>query len=315
MAQPIARHPIAAARPAQSMPWYRRTPGRTLLAHGVLHVVLIVAGITFAIPLLWVLSTSLKRPDQVFTYPMQWIPNPMHLSNYVQIFQVLKIGERSAIPLFFQNSMVISVTGTLGTVVSSALVGFSLSRLRWRARDFVFAVALATMMLPGVVTLVPRFLLFRDIGWLDTYLPLIVPDWLGGGGFFIFLMRQFFRSLPYELDEAARIDGAGSFRIFWQVLMPLSQPVIATVAVFAFLGSYMDFMGPLIYLSSSGKFTLALGLRWFAPSFAGGAFGYPNEWGWVMAVTALMVAPVIVIFFVAQRQFVRGIHLTGLAGR
>ncbi|MBI2940154.1 MAG: carbohydrate ABC transporter permease [Chloroflexi bacterium] len=315
MAQPTAGHSVAAARPALATRWHRTTAGRTLLSHGILHLVLIAAGITFAIPILWVLSTSLKRADQVFTHPIQWIPNPVHLSNYVDIFQVLKIGQQSAIPLFFQNSMVISVTGTLGTVLSSALVGFSLSRLRWRARDFVFAVALATMMLPGIVTLVPRFLLFRDIGWLDTYLPLIVPDWLGGGGFFIFLMRQFLRSLPYELDEAARIDGAGSFRIFWQVLMPLSQPVIATVAIFAFLGNYMDFMGPLIYLSSSEKFTLALGLRWFAPSAAGGAFGYPNEWGWVMAVTALMVAPVIVVFFVAQRQFVRGIQLTGLAGR
>jgi multiple sugar transport system permease protein len=276
--------------------------------HALLHAVLVVAGLTFAVPLFWVLSTSLKPGSQVFTYPIQWIPAQPRWSNYVEAFQIIKIGGRSALVVFAQNSAIITIVATLGTVVSATLVAYSLSRLRWPGRDFVFTLVLGTMMLPGVVTLIPTFLIFRDLGWIDTFLPLVVPAWLGGGGFSIFLIRQFFMALPIELDEAARIDGAGSLRILWQILVPLGKPVLAAVAIFAFLRYYDDFMGPLIYLNSNEKFPLSLGVRWFA-----GRYG--DHWELVMAVSALMLAPVVVLFFAAQRQFIRGIHLTGLAGR
>lgn len=276
--------------------------------HAVLHAALVVAGLTFAVPLFWVLSTSLKPGGQVFTYPIQWIPRQPQWSNYAAAFQIIKVGGRSALVVFAQNSAIITVTATIGTAVSATLVAYSLSRLRWPGRDFVFSLVLGTMMLPGVVTLIPTFLIFRDLGWIDTFLPLIVPAWLGGGGFSIFLIRQFFMSLPIELDEAARIDGAGSLRILWQILVPLAKPVMAAVAIFAFLRYYDDFMGPLIYLNSNEKFPLSLGVRWFA-----GRYG--DHWELVMAVSALMLMPVVALFFFAQRQFIRGIQLTGLAGR
>jgi multiple sugar transport system permease protein len=297
------------ARPGQHRTaWYDTFAGRTLLFHGIMHAVLIVVGITFLVPLFWTLSTSLKPRSAVFTYPIQWVPNPIVWSNYVDIFDLIKIAGQPALPIFAENTLIVTVTATLGTVISATLVAYSLSRLQWPGRDVVFSLALATMMLPGVVTLVPSFVIFRTLGWVDTFLPLIVPAWLGGGGFYIFLIRQFFLTLPTELDEAARIDGAGSLRILLQILLPLAKPVIAAVAIFAFLANYDDFLGPLIYLNANEKFTLALGVRWFA-----GRYG--DRWPYVMAVSTLMVIPVIAIFFFAQRQFIRGIHLTGLAGR
>jgi ABC-type glycerol-3-phosphate transport system permease component len=171
----------------------------------------------------------------------------------------------------------------------------------------VFALLIATLMLPGVVTLIPTFILFRTLGWLDTLLPLIVPSWFGGA-FYIFLMRQFMQGIPYELEEAARIDGASSLRILWQIIAPLCGPAIATVAIFSFLAHYNDFLGPLLYLSTNEKFTLPLGLFWYQ-----GRYG--NSWHLVMAASTVAIAPVIVLFFIAQRYFIRGIAMTGLAGR
>ncbi|MBI2939382.1 MAG: carbohydrate ABC transporter permease [Chloroflexi bacterium] len=287
---------------------YRGRSPRRLVGHAILHVVLIVVGITFSVPLLWVIVTSLKAPNKVFTYPIRWIPDPLVWSNYPDMLQILKITGRPAMLLFAQNTLIIAVAATLGSVISTAFIGYSLARLRWPERDYVFALCLATMMLPGVVTLIPTFLIYRNVGWIDTFLPLIVPSWFGMNAFYVFLMRQFLLSLPYELEEAARVDGASSFRILWQVMVPLSGPVIATIAIFSFLGHYNEFMGPLIYLSSNENFTLALGLRMIQ-----GRFG--TQWPIVMAASTVMIAPPIVIFFLAQRYFIRGIQLTGLAGR
>jgi multiple sugar transport system permease protein len=276
--------------------------------HAILHVVLIVVGATFALPLFWTLSTSLKPRSAVFTHPIQWIPHPVVWTNYVEIFNLIKIAGQPAIVIFAQNTLIITITATVGTVISATMAAYALSRLHFPGREAIFTIALATMMLPSVVTLVPSFVIFRTLGWIDTFLPLIVPAWLGGGGFYIFLLRQFFLTLPAELDEAARIDGASSLRILWQILVPLAKPAIAAVAIFAFLANYDDFIGPLIYLSSNDKFTLSLGVQWFA-----GRYG--DFWTYVMAVSTLMVLPIVALFLVAQRQFIQGIHLTGLAGR
>ena len=297
----VTARPHATVRPGARR--LRERAGRALL-----HLALLAAAATFVAPLFWVVSTSLKPGSEVFTYPIHWIPSQPLWSNYADIFGLIQIGGRSALVVFAQNTAIITVAGTVGTVLSSTMVAFSLSRLRWPGRNLVFALVLGTMMLPGVVTLVPTFIIYRNLGWVDTFLPLVVPGWLGGGGFSIFLVRQFLMTLPTELDEAARIDGASDLRILWQILVPLCKPVIAAVAIFAFLRYYDDFMGPLIYLNSNEKFPLSLGVRFFA-----GRYG--DRWQLVMAVSALMLAPVVVLFFVAQRQFIRGIQMTGLAGR
>jgi multiple sugar transport system permease protein len=275
--------------------WLRR------LGHLLLHLVLVALAITFLVPLLWVVSTSLKRAGQVFVLPVQWLPSPPKWNNYVEIFEILPLTA------FIRNSAVVSTLGTLGSVCSSILVGYSLSRLRWPGRDVVFGLLVATMMLPGVVVLIPTFVLFHHLGWVNTLLPLWVPSWFGGA-FYIFLMRQFMIGLPYELEEAARIDGASSFRTLWQIIVPLCGPAIATVAIFSFMFHYNNFMGPLIYLSTNEKFTLPIGLRWYQ-----GRYG--QSWQLVMAATTVSIVPVIALFFLAQRYFIRGIVLTGLAGR
>jgi ABC-type glycerol-3-phosphate transport system permease component len=262
---------------------------------------LILIGFTFLVPLLWIFSTSLKTAGQVFIVPVQWIPTNPQWSNFVEIFTILPLSA------FIRNTIVVTTLGTLGTVFSSLLVGYSLARLRWPGRDAIFTLLIATMMLPFIVTLIPTFILFKYLGWLDTLFPLFVPSWFGHA-FYIFLMRQFMVGLPLELEEAARIDGANSLRILVRVIAPLCGPAIATIAIFAFLAHYNDFMGPLIYLSTNDKFTLPLGIYWYQ-----GRYG--NSWHLVMAVSTVALLPVIALFFAAQRYFVRGLTLTGLAGR
>ncbi len=279
----------------------RTVSARAQVRHLLLHLVLIVLGFTFQVPLLWVISTSLKTPGQVFVVPVQWLPSPPRWANYIEIFRVLPLLS------FIRNSVIATTMGTLGTVLSSVVVGYSLARLRWPGRDIVLGLLVATMMLPGVATLIPTFIMFKYLGWVNTLYPLFVPSWLGGS-FYIFLMRQFMLGLPFELEEAGRIDGAGSFRILWQLIAPLCGPAIATVAIFSFLAHYNDFLGPLIYLSSPEVLTLPLGIRWYQGSFG-------NQWHLVMAASCVTVLPVIGLFFGAQRYFIRGIVLTGLAGR
>ena len=190
--------------------------GRTLVQHTILHIVLLLAGFTFLVPLLWIASTSLKTAGQVFIIPVQWIPTHPKWANFVEIFTILPLMS------FIRNTAIVTVLGTLGTVFSSLLVGFSLARLRWPGRNFVFLLLVATMMLPFIVTLIPTFILFKYLGWLDTLYPLFVPSWFGQA-FYIFLMRQFMIGIPFELEEAARVEGAGSFRILAQIITPLCR--------------------------------------------------------------------------------------------
>jgi multiple sugar transport system permease protein len=284
-----------------SISFFQSRKWRSRIGHLILHVVMIVLGITFLMPLAWVVSTSLKLPGQVFITPIQWIPTNPKWSNYVEVFQ------RLPFQLFIRNSFYVSIMGTLGIVFSSLTVAFGLSRLRWPGRNVLFTVLLGTMMLPGVVTMIPVFIIFKEIGWIGTFYPLWVPSWFGGA-FYIFLMRQYMMTLPIELDEAAKIDGASNFRILWQVIAPLCGPAIATVTIFAFLQHYNAFMEPLIYISENEMFTLPLGLLWFK-----GRFG--NFWHLVMAASMITILPVIVLFFAAQRYFVEGAQFSGLSGR
>ena len=272
------------------------------IGHLLLHAILIFLGISFLMPLAWVLSTSFKTPGEVFLTPIEWIPNNPRWYNYPEIFEKLPLFSR----MIF-NSFYVTLLGTLGAVFSSITVAYGLSRLNWPGRQAVFVVLVATLMLPGIVTLIPLFIIFKTIGWLGTFLPLWVPAWLGFS-FYIFLMRQYMLTLPKELDEAAKIDGASNFRILWQIIAPLCGPAITAIAIFSFIHHYNDFMGPLIYLTENDQFTLPLGLMWFQ-----GRFG--NFWHLVMAASMITIIPVLVLFFVAQKHFVQGIQFTGLAGR
>lgn len=266
------------------------------------HVICWVLGISFLLPLVWMFSTALKPPGLVFETPIRWIPENPRWYNYPQVFEKLPLFSR-----FFVNTFYVTLMGASGCVLSSLLVGFGLSRINWPGRNAVFGMLIATLMLPGVVTIIPLYIIFRYAQLVGTFYPLWIPAWFGYA-FYIFLMRQYMMTLPRELDEAARMDGAANFRILWQIITPLCSPAIATIAIFAFLQHYNDFLGPLLYISANEMFTLQLGLLWFQ-----GRFG--NFWHLVMAASVMTIVPVLVLFFTAQKRFVQGIQLTGLAGR
>lgn len=267
----------------------------------LVYAMLILIGAMLTTPFLWLVSTSLKRHGEGFIVPVRWLPEKPQWDNYVNVFI------RFPYARFILNTVIITVLATLGNVVSSVIVGYSLGRLRWSGRNTVFVILLATMMLPSVVTLVPQFVIFFKIGWVNNYLPLIVPAWFGNA-FYIFLLRQFMRSLPMELDEAARVDGAGSLRILWQIIVPLCMPAIATVTIFAGMNHYNDFMHPLLYLSKTESFTISLGLRMFQTQ-------HVAWWELQMAAATVAVLPLIVLFFLNQKAFIKGIAFTGLSGR
>lgn len=250
-------------------------------------------------PLLWIITVSLQ-PAGGATLGIS-LPIPPQIDSYVEALT------RLPLLIFFRNSVVITLAATLGTLLSSSIVGFSLARLRWPGRDAMFGVVIATTLMPYVVTLVPAFVMFKWLGWLNSFYPLIVPAWTGTA-FYVFLLRQFMRSLPFEMDEAARVDGASNFTIYWRIVMPLCGPVLAAVGIFAFLHYWTDFLAPSIYLSSVENYTLPLGIFMYQ-----GRYG--NQWNLVMAASMFVVVPVLLIFLFAQRYFIRGVQLTGLAGR
>lgn len=275
------------------------------VAAAINYVLMGVLAVLFMFPWFWTAMTSLKTAAETFVYPPLWFPAVPQWHNYAEVFDTIPFG------LWFINSCVVVILATVGSVLSAIFVSYSFARFNWRGRDMVFSVTLATMMLPYSVTLIPKYLIFRELGWLNTIKPLWVPSWFGGGAFMIFLMRQFIRTIPREFDEAATIDGANPIRILFQVLVPLMQPVIATLAVMSFIGNWNDFMGPLIYLASPEKFTLALGLRYF--DVDPGQPGFPTR-HLLMACCVMSTTPVILLFFSAQRYFVQGIVMSGIKG-
>jgi len=267
-----------------------------------LQVFLTALVITFLIPTIWMVISSFKASTEIFVHPIKWIPDKWLWRNYVEAATILPLGK------FAVNTFIVTTVATLGTVLSSTIVAYSFARLRWPGRDFFFVLLMSTMMLPEVVLLVPRFIMFRNFGWIDTFLPLTVPFWFGTATFYVFLVREFMRGLPMELEDAARIDGCSRFRIIWQILMPLSKPVLATVAVFSVIQHYNDFMNPLIFLNSMDLWTLALAIRTYNSQ-------YVANWEWIFAVGTMMLAPMMFLFIVAQRYFVRGIAMTGFGGQ
>ncbi len=268
----------------------------------VLQILLTLFLITFLLPALWMVSSSLKVSTEVFTHPIVWIPKSPQWSNYARIFEILPFAR------FMWNTFVVTGLAVLGTVLSSLTVGYSFARLNWPGKNIFFGLMISTMFLPEIITLIPRFMIFRELKWIDTFYPLIVPHWFGINAVYIFLVHQFLRGLPVELEEAALIDGANRFQILTKIIIPLSKPVIASITVFALLQHYNAFIEPLIFLRSMDNWTLALGIR---------ALNDTNVQNWelVFAAGTMMVVPVLVLFIFAQRYFVQGIALTGFGGR
>lgn len=277
------------------------------LGRALLYIVVLGSSFVFMLPFIYTVLSSLKTPGELFMYPPTWFPSTPQPGNYLEVF------ERVAFGTWLWNSFYVAIVGTLGGVVSAALVGYSFARFRFPGRDILFMITLSTMMLPVEVTLIPLYLMFSRIGWLDTFYPLIVPSFFGGGAFLIFLLRQFFMTIPKDLDEAALIDGAGYMRIFWQILMPLSVPALATAAILTFMGRWDAFLEPFIFINSTSKFTVAIGIRYFQ-AVQSSADAAEHKEHLLMAASVMMTAPIILLFFAAQRYFVRGIVMTGIKG-
>ncbi len=253
------------------------------------------------LPFFWMVRSSLMKLSQIFIMPPVWLPNPVRFDNYAKALTVLPFNQ------YFLNTVIIVVGGVSGTIITSAICAFAFARLRWPGRDFVFGAILTSMMLPYAVTLIPTFIGWRLLNAIDSFYPLIVPAWFGGGVFNIFLLRQFYRTIPMDLDEAALIDGAGYMRIFTQIIMPLTRPAMVVVGLFSFMYYWNDFLGPLVYLNSDKNFTLSLGLQLFRGM-------YNAQWELMMAASTVVIAPVLIVFLLGQKYFIEGIAMTGMKG-
>ena len=294
----VQRHAAAQKRRRQAMDSIMRV---------LAHVVLLLLSFMALIPAIWMISSSLKAPTEIFVTPIKWIPERPQWGNYMRAFEMAPLW------LYFANTMIVCVIAVIGTTLSSCLVAYSFARLRWPGRGFFFGLLLATLMLPAIILIVPRFLMFSYVfvwpfKWIGTFLPLVVPTFFAVQGLYVFLLRQFFLGIPVELEDAARIDGASTFRILWQIFVPLSKPVLITVVILTFIQFYNEFLEALIYLKPA-TWTLAVGIRALNDA------AYATSWEIIFATGTFMLAPLVILFFAAQRYFVEGIALTGFGGR
>ncbi len=287
-----------------NMDWRTRRRIRLISSRVFAYLFTTVLAVLFALPFLWMLSLSLQNPVQFTTYPPTWIPRPPTWANYPNAMSM----PRRPFALYFRNTFIYTFGATAGVTLSSAIVAYGFSRLRFKGRDTLFVLVLSTMMLPSQVTLIPRYILFQRLGWIDSMRPLIIPAWFGSA-FDIFLLRQFFLTIPRELDEAAILDGCDYFSILWRIIMPLAKPALVTVIAFSIVGTWNDFMGPLIYLNSTEKVTVAVGLSLLRQMAGDSGF---TDLGMVMAASVTSLLPMIALFLIAQRYFVTGIAMTGL---
>lgn len=269
----------------------------------VVYTLLVVLSAAFTFPFIWTILTALKQPHEIFRFPPVFIPEQLMWSNFAEVWR------QAPFLIFLKNTLVVAGLSIVGDIVTASLVAYGFARFRFPGREFLFLLVLSVLILPDEVTIIPQFLIYRTIGWVDTLKPLIFPAFVGGGAFNIFLLRQFFLTIPRDLDEAAMLDGAGSLRILWQIIMPLAKPAMATVAIFSFLFHWNDFFRPLIYLNSTHNFTLSLGLRFFQTSADSG--GKPMQ-HLLMAASVMMTIPVIALFFSMQGYFIEGIAMSGI---
>jgi multiple sugar transport system permease protein len=275
---------------------------KSILGKSATHVILILISLTIIFPVFWMISSSLKQTGTEMAFPPQWIPNPAVWHNYVDVFNSLPFAR------FVLNSVLIAGLCTVGQLVVGSMVAFGFAQMNFPGRETLFMVCLSSIMLPEAVILIPTFIMFSKMGWVDSILPLVVPAFFGGRAFYIFLARQFFRGIPQDLFDAARVDGCSNLRLWWNIAMPLSKPMLITIGLLRFLADWNDFMGPLLYLRSMENRTLAVGLYTFLTQYGG-------EWNYLMAATTMMALPLLIIFLFTQKYFVEGIATSGLAGR
>ncbi len=281
--------------------YYERQSFKRRITLAFVYAALAAGGVVILAPFIWMLSTAVKVPGTEFIYPPQLFTRPLRWNNFSDGWTALPFTR------WFFNTSVITLLSVAGAVISSSLVAYGFARLEFPGRTILFVILLSTMMLPFHVRLIPMFITFRFLGWIDTYLPLIVPFFFGGVPFFIFLVRQFFLTIPLEMEDAAAIDGAGVFASFLLIILPLSRPVLGVVGVFAFIRVWNDFLEPLIYIHSMDKMTLSLGLRFFQDQDF-------TDWTSLMAVSIIVLVPSVALFFVAQKYYIHGVVTTGIKG-
>lgn len=289
---------IHAAQPRPN--WRASRRRRVLMVKAFAYTVCTLIGLMYVFPFYWMIATALKTDRQIFLWPPLLVPPTPQWHNFIEATRYIPFF------LYLRNTFLICFLTVLGAVVSCTVVAYGFARVRWPGRDTVFMIYLSTMMLPGQVTMIPLYVVFRRLHWVGTYAPLTVPAYFGSA-FFVFLLRQFFRTIPEELSDAARIDGANEIQILLRILLPLIKPAVTTVALFTFMASYQDFMGPLIYLTNEAQWTISLGLQMFRNM-------YGLQWQLMMAASAMAMLPTVVLFFLTQRTFIEGITLTGLKG-
>ncbi|MBD2872531.1 carbohydrate ABC transporter permease [Paenibacillus arenilitoris] len=264
----------------------------------VVAILLIGGSVIILSPIWWMISTSLKPMEEIMQYPPTFFPKEIHWDNYVRAWT----SPAAHFSRWLMNTALITVCVVLASVFSNAFIAYGFAKIKFPGRSFLFAVVLATMMIPGFVTMIPQYILFAKLGWMNTYWPLIVPS-LFGSAFFIFLLRQFFMSIPNELIDAAKIDGANHFYIWLRLMVPLIKPAVATIAIFSFNGAWNDFLGPLLYVNDEKMYTLQIGLQTFKGTEA-------TQWHYLMAASLMVLLPVIALFMFFQRYFIEGMNLT-----
>lgn len=267
----------------------------------LIWAILVAGSVVMIMPFVWLVSSSFKPENDIFIFPPKWIPDPWRPQNYVDALTYKPFN------IYIMNTLIIVALNLVAVLFTSSLCAYGFARIKFWGRDFWFVLVLSTMMVPYFVLMVPQFVIFSRLGWIDSFKPLTIPIFFGGGAFNIFLLRQFFRTLPEELADAARIDGCSEFRIYWNIMLPLAKPALAAVAIFTFLHGWNDFIGPLLYLNSPEKFTVAIGLATFRSVMR-------TRYDLLMAASSAMILPVIVLFFFAQRYFIQGVVLSGLKG-
>ena len=295
------QQPLTDIAPAQLAPRRSTMSRNDRIWRYVTVALLLIMGTIMIAPFLWLVSSSLKSQVQIFQYPPDLIPNPVKFENYFNALTYKPFG------LYLRNTLVIAGLNVIAVVFTSSFVAYGFARLRFPGRDFWFGIVIATLFLPYAIMIVPQFIMFSRLGWVDTFLPLTVPMFFGGGAFNIFLIRQFFRTIPEELADAARIDGCSEFGVLRRIMLPLIRPALVFVVLQQFLGAWKDFFGPLIYLQRQDQFTLSLGLQQFQSA-------HNTDYALLMACSALFTIPLLVLFFFGQRYFIEGVTLTGLKG-
>jgi len=299
----------------------RQAQAIRLLRGMTVHGLLIGGAILVLVPFFWMVSSSLKPDWEIFQIPPTWIPKEPLWQNYWYVLSGQRGGAGEAggshagagwsFLGFAGNTLFISISALLGRVITASMAAYAFARVRFPGRNVLFTIMLATMMIPGHVTMIPVYLIFKNLKMLDSYYPLVLPAWFGGGAFFIFLLRQFIMSIPKEYDDAARIDGCGWFDIYWRIILPLAKPALGTVAIFSFMGSWNDFLGPLIYITTMQKYTLSVGLHFFRSAASASA---RPLWNLTMAASVIAMLPPLLLFFFAQRYYIQGVVVSGVKG-